>query len=303
MEKIKEMLNGSRRMFLAGMGAVGAVSAASVLIGCGDSSRPSTLPVPVPLTDADILNFALNLEYLEAEYYLRATTGQGLSSADSGGTSAGAVNGGAAVSFTTQERLYANEIAQDELDHVRFLRSALGSAAVARPAIDFTNAFNGLAGAAGIGPAFNPFADANSFLLGAFVFEDVGVTAYKGAAPLITDKKTYLPPAAGILAVEAYHAAELRTRIVRGSLTTPSLLTNANLVSALRASLGGGSETPLTITANNATIANLDPSNGLAYSRTTDQVLHIVYATPAGIVSKGGFFPNGLNGKITTTAP
>jgi hypothetical protein len=194
---------------------------------------------------------------------------------------------------------YAFEIAQDELNHVRFLRQALGSAAVARPAIDLTNSFNGLASAAGIGSAFNPFMDSNSFLVGAFVFEDVGVTAYHGAAGLLKDK-TNLGAAAGILAVEAYHAAEIRSLIYAHSVTNPSdpYLTDANKVSALRGTLGGGNETTISAT----TIVAADTTNAIAFERTTDQVLHIVYASGPGVVSKGGFFPNGMNGTIKATA-
>jgi hypothetical protein len=75
-------------------------------------------------TDADVLNFALNLEYLEAEFYLRAAYGRGLSANDVGGRgSLGGVNGGRRVNFASAAvREYAEEIANDELAHVRFLR-------------------------------------------------------------------------------------------------------------------------------------------------------------------------------------
>ncbi|MDP9160157.1 MAG: ferritin-like domain-containing protein [Acidobacteriota bacterium] len=293
MKKILEAKH-SRRGFIAGVGAVGATA---MLAGCGDSSAKKARPAGI--TDADVLNFALNLEYLEAEFYLRAATGQGLSAADAG-SGAGAVTGGAQVTFPSPVlQQYAFEIAQDELNHVRFLRQALGSAAVSRPAIDLTNSFNGLAMAAGIGSTFNPFADSNSFLVGAFVFEDVGVTAYHGAAGLLTDKGN-LTAAAGILAVEAYHAAEIRTLIYGISVANPSFpyLADANKVSALRGMLGGGNETAISAT----TIVAADTTNAIAFERTTDQVLHIVYAAGPGVATKGGFFPSGLNGKITATA-
>lgn len=300
MDKLKDLLKAhSRRSFIAGLGVAGATA---VLVGCGDDSKKTTTPPVTPpagVTDADVLNFALNLEYLEAEYYLRAATGQGLSSTDAG-SGAGAVTGGAMVTFPSATlQQYAFEIAQDELNHVRFLRQALGSAAVSRPAIDLTNSFNGLASAAGIGSTFNPFADSNSFLLGAFVFEDVGVTAYHGAAGLLTDK-TNLGAAAGIMAVEAYHAAEIRTLIYGLSVAASSttLVDNANKVSTLRGTLGGGNETTLSATS----IVAADSMNAIAFDRTTDQVLHIVYAAGAGVVTKGGFFPNGLNGTIKATA-
>lgn len=285
----------SRRNFLAGLGCSAGAAAAIAATGCGGSSKtPTPTPTPNPgVTDADILNFALNLEYLEAEYYLRAVTGSGLSSADIG-SSAGAVTGGAQVTFATPAiQQYAMEIANDELAHVRFLRSALGASAVSRPAIDLTASFNAAAAAAGIGPAFNPFADENSFLVGAFVFEDVGVTAYHGAAGLIT-KTAYLSAAASIMAVEAYHAGEIRTLIAE--LGAP-YVTYANQISTLRGAAGGGAETSV----SSKTIVAAD-TNSIAFDRTTDQVLRIVYLNAAaGIVKTGGFFPNGLNGTITAT--
>ncbi len=297
MDNVKKLLkNGvSRRKFLAGIGAgAGTMAAVAFAAGCNSNNKkPTPTPTPSGITDADILNFALNLEYLEAEFYLRATTGQGLSATDAG-SGAGAVTGGTQVVFTTPAiQQYALEIANDELLHVQFLRKALGSAAVSRPPIDLTNSFNAAAMAAGIGPSFNPFADENSFIVGAFTFEDVGVTAYHGAAPLLQDK-TYLSAAAGIMATEAYHAAEIRTLL---AYTGGNFLTYANQISALRAAAGGGNEVAI----SGSAIVPAD-SNSIAFDRTTDQVLHIVYLNPTGVVKSGGFFPSGLNGKITATA-
>ena len=302
-------------------GAAVVAGAGALLAGCGSGSgsapaqglnlpntgatpNPSATPTPNPsatpldptrLTDPDILNFALNLEYLEAEYYLRAI-GQSLTAAETtggNGAAGGSVTGGRAVNFTTQGgRQYANEIAFDERNHVNFLRTALGSAAVARPQINFTDAFNALANAAGFG-SFDPFADEASFLLGAFVFEDVGVTAYKGAARFIKSKGI-VEPASGILAVEAIHAAIIRTLIFDLGGTS---VTRANQITALRAAAGGGKDEPVTVNGTpNFVVAQ---NNINVYSRTFAEVLRIVYLTPTGTPSSGGFFPQGTNGTIT----
>jgi len=156
--------------------------------------------------------------------------------------------------------------------------------------------------AAGISttPTFNPFTDPNSFLVGAFTFEDVGVTAYTGAAPLLISN-IILSGAAGLQATEAYHAGTVRTLIAGGAANSgdATFLNYANKISALRAVLGGGNETQLSL----SSIVAADPTNAIGFSRTTDQVLHIVYGAAGGAgLSKGGFFPNGLNGTITTTA-
>lgn len=307
------------------MAGVGAAGAAAALTGCGGSSQPmASGTTSTTYTDTDILNFALNLEYLEAEFYLHAATGSGLATADAG-TSPGAVTGGSQVmGLSSTQQNILNEIAYDEQEHVRFLRSALGSAAVARPAIDLTNSFNALASAAGIGSTFNPFSNFDAFIVGAYIFEDVGVTAYAGAAPLISTAGIaagYLAAAAGIMGVEAYHAAYVRTYLTAQAISNSSYayLAYANKVSSLRATLGGGNETTLTVPSGTTSPTSIvSPSaivaatsaNAIAYARTTDQVLHIVYGSlsdttgatvSAAGVAKGAFFPNGLNGNITVT--
>ncbi|MGC1371857.1 MAG: ferritin-like domain-containing protein, partial [Candidatus Sulfotelmatobacter sp.] len=204
-------------------------------------------------SDSDILNFALNLEYLESNFYYLAAFGTTIDVANAASTGAGApqitlnatvgtpgtVTGGSKVPFTTiPVASYAIETAIEEGKHVQTLLSALGRAAVAQPAINLGTSFPTLATAAGIpnGAAFTPYASDDDFLVGAYVFEDVGVTAYHGAAPLLTSSSN-LATAAGILSVEAYHAGLIRTAINAIDPTGTSIAAYTNMISTLRATL------------------------------------------------------------------
>ncbi|WP_428486529.1 ferritin-like domain-containing protein [Rhodopila sp.] len=296
---------GTRRHLLTRAGWSAAAVGAVASLGFGNAKAASGLDPLLNLgfqpnnppsggSDYDILNFALNLEYLEAEFYLRALTGVGLSAADTSGVGTkGTVTGGAAVPFTTAAMAqYAAEIAADEQAHVRFLRAALGGLAVAEPTIDLSRSFTTAAVAAGLIPAggtFNPFADETSFLLGAYLFEDVGVTAYHGAATLI-QSKTYLDAAAGILATEAYHAATVRTLLLQMGQAPATAA-----ISALRAAASGVADDQ-GVTLGGVTNISLGDGNAIAYDRSTAQVLNIVYL--GGASGGYGFFPNGLNGAI-----
>jgi hypothetical protein len=286
--------------------AAAGVAAAPIVLTMG--GKP--LSAQTAVTDADILNFALNLEYLEAQFYYFAFFGTGLPDNILGGTGTrGNVRGGRKVTFTDPVvSQYAAEIAADERAHVEFLRGALGVAAVAQPEIDISADPNGsfssaarAAGLIGAGQSFDPYANDENFLLGAFIFEDVGVTAYKGASPLITNK-TFLEAAAGILAVEAYHAAIVRTTLYRKGIQTPALITATERISDARDSLDGTSDRDQGV-ANRNNASNIAPldENGLAYSRSAGDVLNIVYLTSMAR-TQGGFFPNGVNGTIRTSS-
>ncbi len=144
---------------------------------------------------------------------------------------------------------------------MKFLRSALGSAAVKKPTINLD--------ALGIG-----FSDWKSFIQLAAIFEDVGTSAYNGAAPLIANK-TYLAAAAMIYGTEAQHSGALRTHAIDFGIQVPN---------ADGKSVPPTPHTPF-----------FDDSMGLTIARTTTEVLHIVYH---GGTHSGGFFPNGLNGNI-----
>src|SRR5262249_4244911 len=124
----------------------------------------------------------------------------------------GTAKGGAKVSFSEEESILhdiATQIDADERAHVALLRGALGSSAVAMPNIDLS--------ALGFG-----FGNQNDFLRAARILEDIGVTAYSGAAGMLKTPDTIVA-AAGLLGAEAEHAAVIRTHIARLKIATTAM--------------------------------------------------------------------------------
>jgi hypothetical protein len=304
----------SRRQFL---GAAGLMGAGALIAGCA----PVIAAPPVKANlDATIFNFALNLEYLEAAFYLAAVGRLQELDAVGGDSSkvtlptgfqAAARDGKGIASLSANGRAYATETANDEKAHVAIIRKVLGAAAVPQPQIDLGPAFVAAGRAASNNAItdFNPFANELLFLHGAFIFEDVGVSAYKGAARLLVDDKAggNLENAAGILAVEAYHAGSIRTQLyAQKDVVTPYNLTVAQIVRAisdLRDGADGTMDLDQGITTDGlpAGTANivLADENSIAYSRTPRQVANIVFLTGDSTATKGGFFPMGLSGDFS----
>ncbi len=256
----------AKSISLTAAGIAGAsVLGSTVMKAVGAQAQELDSSTNLTITDTDVLNFALNLEYLEAEFYLMATYGTtlvkyGILTEEE---TTGPTTGGQKVPGIAQSpfAFAASGLRTDEVNHVKYLRQALGSAAVKKPAINLN--------ALGYG-----FANPSDFLKLGRQFEDVGVSAYAGAAPLITSK-TYLEAAARILGTEAEHAGTLRFACIYWGVNSPAV---------------DNQDVPPTASHP----FDVD-SNSLAISRTTAQVLNIVYH---GGNCSGGFYPNGMNGTI-----
>ncbi|KAF5829292.1 ferritin-like domain-containing protein [Dunaliella salina] len=253
--------------------------------------------------DADVLNSALNLEYLEANFYSCAAYGEPIEQALWGAN--GKEPMGCQQAMLTPTALaYAKAVAKDEIAHVSFLRQELGDNAVDQPQINIGAAFEAAANAAlntTLNPSFSAYGNDILFYHAAFIFEDVGVTAYKGAAPLLENVDT-LEAAAGILAVEAYHGGAIRSLLLEQSEQTvfpfgAQVKAIVKAIADLRASVSGGN--------NDAGLFKPDSmdyilapadQNAVVHTRSTQEVLNIIYLNADGSV--GGFFPEGMNGNI-----
>ena len=123
--------------------------------------------------DVKILNYALTLEYLEAEFYRQAVANNAFSS--------------------DRYKQFATVVAEHEANHVAGLKHALGKKAVKKPGFDFGAAVT----------------DPGTFAKTAQVLEDTGVAAYAGQGPNIFQKAVVVS-ALSIHSVEARHAAWIR---------------------------------------------------------------------------------------------
>ncbi len=165
----------------------GKVAVASIPFALGSMFK--TAYGQTATTAFDVLNFALTLEYLEAEFYNNIVGSVGYMSAPAAGQTA------------------LMKIRDDENKHVSFLKTALGAAAIAKPTFDLTGG-NG----SGTGPFAGYLASYAVQLAMAQTFEDTGVRAYKGQAPNLqgSANRPYLTAALEIHSVEGRHAAHIR---------------------------------------------------------------------------------------------
>ncbi len=148
----------------------------------------------------DVLNFALTLEYLEAEFYVRGLAAAGL--------------------IVAEDRPAFQTISQHETEHVEFLRStiiALGGTPVAKPNFDYTAGNGSMAG-----PFANVFTNYATYLAVSQTFEDTGVRAYKGQAGNLISSNEILRAALRIHSVEARHASHVREIRRRNGLLVPA---------------------------------------------------------------------------------
>jgi hypothetical protein len=266
----------NRRSFLKTLGAATAGVTALSMTGLKSAEAATA-------TEVEVLKFALNLEYLEAEFYTYALYGKGITDygigidGEANGSNpaeGGYTKGGAKVAFNdhffpTEE--IATQIGADERAHVALIRSALGSQKIAKPNINLNALDLDLSAQA-------------DFLLQSRIFEDIGLSAYAGAAGLLSTP-SIITTAARILGAEAEHVSSVRTQIAYLKITTKQL-DGADIIP------------PPSGTSDHVLSVNI--SNGLPAVRTPGQVLYLAFGNKAD-ANKGGFFPTGVNGSITTS--
>ena len=276
----------NRRSFFSGLTALGAAAAAASLLASAPAAR-AQIAAPAGPSIVDVLNFALNLEYLEANLYIAVSGSQPLSNGDGAGAPVTGIPG--KLNLDAQTMAVAQNLALDETHHIELLRALifqLKGTPINQPALDYT-----------LGGKMSITTQAQ-FLAVARQFTSVGQSAYAGGAQYLVSNPFVLTGAGQILGAESQHMGAVDFLCAMQGIQSPK-------VDALdNPPVPPNEYFVLTPDSNPLTAGG--PAIGII--RTPPQVLGIVYGVstdatttpPAGITS-GGFFPKGLNGTVRST--
>ncbi|KAK9291394.1 hypothetical protein L1049_019341 [Liquidambar formosana] len=287
------------------------------LISLGDSSPmcKQTYPAnakPIYKEDVDLLQFALNLEHLEADFFLWGALGYGLDTVAPQLVMGGPPPIGAKkANLDYLTRSIITEFGYEEVGHLRIIKSTVGG--IPRPLMDlsatnFAKIFDEAFGYALV-PPFDPYRDSLSYMLASYVIPYMGLVGYVGANPLLNGYQTKRL-LAGLLGVESGQDAVIRMYLYERAeeVVHPYKHTVAEFttrISELRNRLAmcgikdEGIIVPPELGAENRTTTNVLSSNfdSISYKRTPGEILRVVYGSGDEHVP-GGFYPKGANGKI-----
>ncbi|KAK4588930.1 hypothetical protein RGQ29_019793 [Quercus rubra] len=268
--------------------------------------------LPIEKSDVDLLEFPLNLEFLEAEFFLYGSLGYGLDKVAPNLTQGGPTPIGAKqanLDHFTQDII--KQFAFQEVGHLRAIQKKVKG--FPRPLLDLSKesfakvvdtAFGGK-----LTPPFDPYANGINFLLASYLIPYVGLTGYVGTIPKLEapDSRRLV---AGLLGVESGQDAVIRAYLYEHAQekVKPYGLTVAEFThsfSELRDKLGHagykdeGLVVPLSKGAEGEVTGNVlaGDEDSVAFDRTAEEILRIVYAT-GNEHKPGGFYPKGGNGRI-----
>ncbi|XP_059630198.1 desiccation-related protein PCC13-62 [Cornus florida] len=266
----------------------------------------------IPQPDSDLLEFPLNLEYLEAEFFLWGSLGYGLDRIEPNLTMGGPPPIGAKMAkLDPLTRDIITQFSYQEVGHLKAIKKTVRG--FPRPLLNlsaeaFANVMNNAFGRALV-PPFDPYANEINYLLASYVIPYVGLTGYVGANPKL-QSSTSKRLVAGLLAVESGQDAVIRAMLYEraGLKVQPYGITVAeftNRISELRNKLGHaglkdeGLSVPMVQGAEGKTRGNVlaGNKNSLGYGRTPEEILRIVYGS-GNEHTPGGFYPKGADGNI-----
>ncbi|KAL1539149.1 desiccation-related protein PCC13-62-like [Salvia divinorum] len=266
----------------------------------------------LPKSDVDLLEFPLNLEYLEADFFSWGALGHGIDHFEPNLTKGGPKPLGAKKAKLSP--LIKDIIAQfafQEFGHLRAIQETVPG--FPRPLLNLSAASFAAVIDSAVGktlePPFDPYASDVNFLLASYLIPYVGLTGYVGANPKLKSS-TSKRLVAGLLGVESGQDAVIRALLYQRAKfkVHPYSYTVAELtdkISNLRDKLGknGTKDEGLIVKhaegAGGKVAGNVlaGDKNSLAYDRTPEEILRIVYASGKE-THPGGFYPKGASGNI-----